>query len=104
VNNARGRESLKKNSHLFFIQVTNTLKLEILVSYFSSILIEDIPLCFNSKNKTNNLLRQKHTTILYNYWHFVMATCFGLSLDHLQAIVLNREVQSMRTVYCGIQY
>jgi len=27
------------------------------------------------------------TTILYNFWHFVMATCFGLCLDHLQANV-----------------
>ena len=29
----------------------------------------------------------KNTTILYNYWYFVMATCFGLSLDSLQANV-----------------
>jgi hypothetical protein len=49
-------------------------------------LIEDIPLCFNSHNKTNSLLRQ-NTTILYNYWYFVMASRFGLSLDHLQANV-----------------
>jgi len=31
-----------------------------------------------------------------------MATCFGLSLDHLKANVLKQVVQSMRTVYCGI--
>ena len=27
----------------------------------------------------------KNTTILYNYWYFVTATCFGLSVDHIQA-------------------
>jgi hypothetical protein len=31
---------------------------------------------------------RKTTKILYNYWYFVMATCFRLSLDHLQANVL----------------
>jgi hypothetical protein len=30
----------------------------------------------------------KNTTVLYNYWYFVMATYFSLSLDHLQASVL----------------
>ena len=30
----------------------------------------------------------KNTTIVYNYWYFVMATCFGHSLDHLQTNVL----------------
>jgi len=30
----------------------------------------------------------KNTTIVYNYWYSVMATCFGPSLDHLQANVL----------------
>jgi len=30
----------------------------------------------------------KNTAILYNYWYFVMETCFGLSLDRLQAIIL----------------
>ena len=29
----------------------------------SIILIEDIPLCFNSHNKTNSLFRQKHNSI-----------------------------------------
>ena len=33
-----------------------------------------------------------------------MATFFGLSLDHLQAKVLKQEVQSVRTVYCGIPF
>jgi hypothetical protein len=47
-------------------------------SIVNHILIEDFPLCFNSHNKTNSLLRQ-NTTILYNYWYFVMATYFGLS-------------------------
>jgi hypothetical protein len=27
----------------------------------------------------------KNTTIVYNYWYLTMTTCFGLSLDHLQA-------------------
>ena len=31
-----------------------------------------------------------------------MATCCGLSLDHLQANV-HIKVQSVRTLYCGIQ-
>ena len=53
------------------------------------ILVEDVPLCFNSPNKINPLLRLKNTTVLYNCWYFVMATCFGLSLDHLQAGVIN---------------
>jgi hypothetical protein len=26
--------------------------------------------------------------MLYNYWYFVLATCFGLTLDHLQDNVL----------------
>jgi hypothetical protein len=30
----------------------------------------------------------KNTAYLYNYWYFVMATCFGLSLEHLQATIL----------------
>jgi hypothetical protein len=30
----------------------------------------------------------KNTTRVYNYWYFVMATCFDPSLDHLQANVL----------------
>jgi len=33
-----------------------------------------------------------------------MATYFGLSLDFLQATVSKLEVQSVRTVCCGIQY
>jgi len=33
-----------------------------------------------------------------------MATCFGLSLGHLQVNVHKQEVQSVRTVYCGIEY
>ena len=31
----------------------------------------------------------KTTTKAYNYWYFVMATCFGLSLDHPLDNVLN---------------
>ena len=30
----------------------------------------------------------KNSTTIYNYWRFVMATCFGPSLDHLQVNVL----------------
>jgi len=30
----------------------------------------------------------KNTKISYNYWYFVMATCFGLSLEHLLDKVL----------------
>jgi len=30
----------------------------------------------------------KNTTVLYNYWYFVMATGFDHSLDHLQVNVL----------------
>ena len=48
--------------------------------------IQDIPLSFNSNNKTNSLLPQKHNIVYY--WYFVMATCFGLSLDRLQTNVL----------------
>jgi hypothetical protein len=33
-----------------------------------------------------------------------MATCFGPSLDHLQANVHKKEVQSVRAMYCGIPY
>jgi len=33
-----------------------------------------------------------------------MATSFVLSLDNLQANVHTKKVQSVRTVYCGIQY
>jgi hypothetical protein len=41
----------------------------------------------------NNTIKQivyyiKDMTILYNYLYFVKATCFGLSLDHLQDNVL----------------
>jgi hypothetical protein len=50
-------------------------------------LIADIPLCFNSQIKTNSLLGQKTTTLCI-YWYCVVAACFGLSLDHLQAYVL----------------
>jgi hypothetical protein len=46
----------------------------------------------------------KNTNIFHNYWYFDMATCFGLSLDNLQANVLDEEVQSVRTMYCGIPY
>jgi hypothetical protein len=42
--------------------------------------------------------------MLYKYWYIVMATCFGPSLDHLQANVHKQEVQSVRIVYCGILY
>jgi hypothetical protein len=46
----------------------------------------------NLKQKSVLAIRQivdyvKNTTVLYNYWHFVMATCFGPPLDHLQANV-----------------
>ena len=40
----------------------------------------------------------KNTAILYNYWYFVIATFFGLSLGRLQTNV--HKLQSMRTVYC----
>jgi len=29
------------------------------------------------------------STTIYNYWYFAIATCFGLSLDHLQYNVLH---------------
>jgi hypothetical protein len=29
----------------------------------------------------------KKKKILYNYWYFVMVTCFGLCLDHMQVSV-----------------
>jgi hypothetical protein len=45
-----------------------------------------IPLCVNSHNQKIDYF-VKNTKILYNYWYFVMATCFGLSLDHLQVNV-----------------
>jgi hypothetical protein len=34
----------------------------------------------------------KNTTILCNYWYPLMTTCFGISLDQLQANVLKLEV------------
>jgi hypothetical protein len=47
----------------------------------------------------------KSTTILYNYWYFIMATCFGFSLDHLKANLHKWEVKyTVCTVYCGIPY
>ena len=52
----------------------------------SVILIEDIPFCFNSHNKTTSLFRENET-VLYNIWYCIMATCFGLPLDHLQVNV-----------------
>ena len=33
-----------------------------------------------------------------------MATCFGLSLEHLQASVLKEEVKSVRNMYYWIPY
>ena len=63
----------------------------------------------NIKQKSELTIKQieeyvKSKTVLYNCRYTVMATCFGLSLDHLQANVFEYEVQSVRTVYCGIQY
>ena len=46
-------------------------------------LTEGIPLCFNSHNKINSSLHKK-TTIVHNYWYFIMLICSGLSLDHLR--------------------
>jgi hypothetical protein len=59
-------EGRRERTNMYSFQVTTTKRLN---------------------NKTNNSLRQ-NTTILYNYWYFVMATRFGLSSDHLQASVL----------------
>ena len=48
----------------------------------------------NKEQKKNSLtIKQtvyyvKNTNISYNYWHFVMATCFGLCLEYLQDNVL----------------
>jgi hypothetical protein len=42
--------------------------------------------------------------ISHNYLYFVMATCFGLSLRHLQAKIQRCEVQSVRITYCGIPF
>jgi len=55
-------------------------------------MIEPLQLLPSKGKPLNNTIKQivyvKNTTILYNYWYFVTATCFGLSLDQLQANVL----------------
>jgi predicted aconitase with swiveling domain len=43
-----------------------------------------------------------NTTILNNYWYFALTIYFGISFDHLQGKILQHEVQSLRTMYCGI--
>ena len=54
--------------------------------YKQCIVIEDISLCFNTHNKTSNLLRQKHNNII-QYRYLTMAKYFGHSLDYVQANV-----------------
>jgi hypothetical protein len=58
------------------------------------ILTADAVQCGQKKNAMKFLVTIKqtvnyvtNTTVLYIYWYFVMAACFGPSLDHPQASV-----------------
>ena len=45
-----------------------------------------------------------NTTTVHVHWYLIMATCFGLSLVHLQHYVHMYTVESVRTVLRGIRY
>ena len=54
----------------------------------------------NTQNKMVLFLRNK--TITYNHQQPSMSTCFGIFPDYLQANILQQNVQSVRTIHCGI--
>ena len=69
----------------------------------SFILVEDIPLCFSSKNKTKHFKITVKTQQCINIgillWQHV-----SVFLDHLQASIQRCEVQSVYGMYCGIPH
>ena len=70
--NIRKRNNAKKNP----VQtIQNTVNLMRLTDVQKILSINQIDCCV------------KNTTILYSFWYFITATCFRISLDHLQAIV-----------------
>jgi len=54
-----------------------------------------------ANNKTNSSYRQEHDNIV-RYYYLTMATCFGLSLGHLQANVPRKKIQPVSTMYSTI--